>query len=134
MLETKTDLATPALPYAHRAGDIDINLLRIHQAMMTACRPIEWQGVREVSCFAALTSNEWVSPGFGPVLEHNRFSGLDDEAFVAKRSALNAYAAEMREGPHVRSWEAVSVQAALCGAAAGMLRPEAFFVSRWLVS
>lgn len=132
-VETEIAQHNPDLIYTHHPGDLNIDHRRAHQAVMTACRPIEGLGVREIRCFEVLSSTEWAGPGLGPPFEPTLFIGLDDEAFAAKRSAFNAYAAEMREAPHPRSWEAVSALATLRGAAAGMPRAEAFFVSRRLV-
>lgn len=123
----------PDLIYTHHPGDLNIDHRRAHQAVMTACRPIQGRGVREIRCFEVLSSTEWAGPGLGPVFEPTLFIGLDDAAFAAKRAAFHAYAAEMRASPHPRSWEAVTALAVLRGAAAGMPRAEAFFVSRRLV-
>lgn len=123
----------PDLIYTHHPGDLNIDHRHAHQAVMTACRPIEGRGVREIRCFEVLSSTEWAGPGLGPVFEPTLFIGLDDAAFAAKRAAFNAYAAEMRPLPHPRSWEVISALAVLRGAAAGMPRAEAFFVSRRLV-
>lgn len=132
-VEDEIASSAPSLVYTHHAGDLNIDHRRAHQAVMTACRPIAGRSVREIRCFEVPSSTEWAGPGLGPAFEPTLFVGLDAEALAAKRAAFDAYAAEMRDPPHPRSWEAIEALATLRGAAAGMPRAEAFTVPRRLV-
>lgn len=123
----------PELVYTHHTGDLNVDHRCAHQAVMTACRPLPGRRVREIRCFEVPSSTEWSGPGLGPAFEPTLFVGLDEAALAAKRAAFDAYAPEMRDPPHPRSWSAVSALAALRGAAAGLDAAEAFVVTRRIV-
>lgn len=123
----------PTLVYTHHAGDLNIDHRRAHQATMTACRPLPGRRVREIRCFEVLSSTEWGGPGVGPPFDPTLFVGLDPDALAAKRSALEAYAPEMRAAPHPRSWETVAALATLRGSAVGLPAAEGFVVARRIV-
>jgi LmbE family N-acetylglucosaminyl deacetylase len=133
VVEGEIEACNPDLVYTHHAGDLNVDHRRAHQAVMTACRPIQGRTVREIRCFEVPSSTEWAGPGLGPSFEPTLFIGLDAKALAAKREAFDAYAAEMRDPPHPRSWDAVSALATLRGAAAGFAHAEAFTVPRRLV-
>jgi len=120
----------PTLVYTHHAGDLNIDHRRAHQAAMTACRPLPGRRVREIRCFEVLSSTEWGGPGMGPSFDPTLFIGLDTDALAAKRSALEAYAPEMRDAPHPRSWETVAALATLRGSAVGLPAAEGFVTAR----
>jgi len=122
----------PSIVLTHHAGDLNVDHRRVHQAVMTACRPQQGQPVRTLLAFAVPSSTEWQPPGSGSAFEPNWFVDISD-TLAAKRAALEAYHEEMRPWPHPRSLEAVEHLARWRGAAVGCEAAEAFVLVRFMV-
>ncbi|MEW5728901.1 MAG: PIG-L deacetylase family protein [Pseudomonadota bacterium] len=121
----------PAVVYTHHAGDLNIDHRLVHQAVLTACRPLPGGTVRIIRSFETPSSTEWAGPGADVAFLPNRFVDVSD-TLDAKMAALDCYASEMRSFPHARSAEAVTALARWRGASAGMAAAEAFMVLREL--
>lgn len=119
----------PEVVYTHHAGDVNIDHRRIHQAAVTACRPLPGQCVQQLLFFEVASSTEWQPPGSAPAFLPNHF--VDISTTLAKKlAALQAYECEMREFPHARSIEAVRHLACWRGATVGRDAAEAFVLGR----
>ena len=119
----------PDTVLTHHAGDLNIDHRRVHQAVMTACRPQPGHPVRTILCFEVPSSTEWQVPGGGEPFVPNWFEDIT-ETLPQKLKALEAYAMEMRDWPHTRSIEAVEHLARWRGATVGVEAAEAFMVAR----
>lgn len=119
----------PSLVYTHFNGDLNIDHRRIHDAVLTACRPTPGQSVKSILQFEIPSSTEWQSPNpsgsFSPSWHNDITAQLDK-----KLTALKAYESEMRPWPHARSLEAVSALAQWRGASVGVRAAEAFVLAR----
>lgn len=129
-VELAVDRWKPTVVYTHHAYDLNVDHRIVHEAVMTACRPMPTQSVRQIFCFEVSSSTEWQMPGLG---------SFTPQVFVdisahweTKKAALACYASEMRPWPHVRSMEAVEHMARLRGASVGCAAAEAFMVARLL--
>lgn len=121
----------PDTVVTHHAGDLNIDHRRVHQAVMTACRPQHGHPVRTLLCFEVPSSTEWQPPGSGIPFEPGWF--VDISATLApKLAALDAYSAEMRDSPHPRSREGIEHLARWRGATVGCHAAEAFMLARAL--
>ncbi|WP_159309741.1 PIG-L deacetylase family protein, partial [Spiribacter roseus] len=96
----------PDTVLTHHAGDLNIDHRRVHQAVMTACRPQPGHSVRTILCFEVPSSTEWQVSGGGEAFVPNWFDDIT-ETLPQKLKALEAYATEMRDWPHTPSTEAV---------------------------
>jgi LmbE family N-acetylglucosaminyl deacetylase len=115
----------PDTVYTHHGGDLNIDHRIVHEAVVTACRPLPGTVVRRLYCFETVSSTEWATSSIGTPFVPNHFVGV--EAFMAtKLAALDCYASEMRPFPHARSVEAIESLAALRGAQSGLAAAEAF--------
>ncbi len=121
----------PSIVITHHAGDLNIDHRRVHQAVMTACRPQQGHPVRTLLAFEVPSSTEWQPPGSGSAFEPNWFVDISD-TLAAKHAALEAYHEEMRDWPHPRSLEAVEHLARWRGATVGCEAAEAFVLLRQL--
>lgn len=122
----------PGIVYTHHGGDLNIDHRIVHQAVLTACRPLPAVPVRAVYAFETVSSTEWAGPSLESAFRPARF--VDITAHLdAKIKALECYAEEMRPFPHARSLESVTALARLRGASAGMAAAEAFDVVRELI-
>jgi len=121
----------PQVVYVHHSGDVNIDHRRLHEAVVTACRPIPGQPVRRLLSFEVASSTEWQPPGSAPAFQPNWFVDISAQ-WLRKREALEAYASEMRPWPHARSIEALEHLARWRGAQVGVEAAEAFCLLRQL--
>ena len=121
----------PKVVYVHHAGDVNVDHRRLHEAVVTACRPMPGQPVRRLLSFEVASSTEWQPPGSAPAFQPNWFVDISDQ-WPRKRQALEAYTHEMRPWPHARSIEALEHLARWRGAQVGVEAAEAFCLLRQL--
>ncbi len=121
----------PETVFTHHAGDLNIDHHRLHQAVATACRPQQGHPVKTLLCFEVPSSTEWQLPGSAPAFVPNWY--VDVSATIERKlSALEAYAAELRDWPHPRSRQGVEHLAFWRGATVGVGAAEAFVLGRQL--
>jgi N-acetylglucosamine malate deacetylase 1 len=117
----------PSLVFTHNAGDVNVDHQIIHDAVVTACRPLPGSSVKELLFFEVPSSTEWrpatSRPVFAPSVYYNIAKQLPK-----KLKALKAYASEMRPFPHPRSLKAVEALAIWRGASSGHDAAEAFAI------
>ena len=122
----------PDCVYVHHAGDVNVDHRRLHEAVVTACRPTPGHVVKRLLSFEVASSTEWQPPGSAPAFQSNWFVDISDQ-WERKRHALLAYSSEMRGWPHARSLEAVEHLARWRGAQVGVEAAEAFCLLRQLI-
>ncbi|MBK1633381.1 GlcNAc-PI de-N-acetylase [Thiohalocapsa halophila] len=119
----------PDSVFTHHAGDLNIDHRRVHQAVVTACRPQRGHPVKTLLTFEVPSSTEWQPPGSGKPFAPNWF--VDISATLAQKlAALDAYAQELRDWPHPRSRQGVEHLARWRGATVGCEAAEAFVIAR----
>ena len=118
----------PEIVYTHHVGDLNVDHVACHYAVLTACRPQPGFCVRRIYGLEVASSTDWSSPGvdtFCPTRFVDISATLD-----AKRRALECYHREMRPFPHQRSYEALEALARWRGATVGLAAAEGFTVLR----
>jgi LmbE family N-acetylglucosaminyl deacetylase len=120
--------ASPDTIYTHHCGDLNIDHVVCHRAVMTACRPLPASSVRQIFAMEVVSSTEWTPDGLSS-FNPTRFVNISGTLAI-KRRALEVYVEEMRTFPHARSYEAVDALARWRGASAGLPCAEAFAVLR----
>lgn len=130
-VETLIAKHQPERVFTHHAGDVNIDHRRLHEAVVTACRPQPGHPVKTLLCFEVPSSTEWQLPGSAPAFTPNWFVNIS-ETFDRKLSALEAYADELRNWPHPRSRQGVEHLAHWRGATVGVDAAEAFMLGRQL--
>lgn len=131
-IEERIDRHQPQVVYVHHAGDVNIDHRRLHEAVVTACRPTPGHCVKRLLSFEVASSTEWQPPGSAPAFQPNWFVDISEQ-WDRKRLALEAYANEMRPWPHARSIQALEHLARWRGAQLGVEAAEAFCLLRQLV-
>lgn len=121
----------PQVVYMHHAGDVNVDHRRLHEAVITACRPTPGQPVRRLLSFEVASSTEWQPPGSAPAFQPNWFVDISAH-WGRKLKALEAYSNEMRAWPHARSIDALEHLARWRGAQVGVEAAEAFCLLRQL--
>lgn len=122
----------PECVYVHHAGDVNVDHRRLHEAVVTACRPTPGHVVNRLLSFEVASSTEWQPPGSAPAFQPNWFVDISDQ-WERKREALVAYASEMRDWPHAHSLEVDEHLAPWRGAQVGLEAAKAFCLLRQLV-
>jgi LmbE family N-acetylglucosaminyl deacetylase len=131
LIEARIEHHQPQIVYTHHAGDVNIDHRRLHEAVVTACRPTPSHPVKRLLSFEVASSTEWQPPGSAPAFQANWFVDISDQ-WERKRLALEAYASEMRPWPHARSIQALEHLAGWRGAQVGVEAAEAFCLLREL--
>lgn len=121
----------PDWVFTHHSGDVNIDHRRLHEAAVTACRPQYGHPVKTLLCFEVPSSTEWQLPGSAQVFAPNWFEDIS-HTLEHKLSALEVYAAELRNWPHPRSRQGVRHLAHWRGATIGVNAAEAFVLGRKL--
>lgn len=127
-IETKMQATQPKIIYTHHLGDLNIDHQITHKAVLTACRPQPNFCVKEIYAFEVLSATEWNSPNTQAFVP-NVFIDITNY-LPTKIKALQAYAEEMREAPHSRSFEHIEVLAKHRGYTVGMEAAEGFMLVR----
>jgi LmbE family N-acetylglucosaminyl deacetylase len=122
----------PQRVYTHHSGDVNVDHRIVHQAAVTACRPVPGQSVRSLLFFETPSSTEWQPAASDRLFAPNWFVPISS-TMDKKRKALAAYASEMREFPHSRSLAAIEHLAGWRGSCAGVPAAEAFMLGRTVV-
>lgn len=130
-VETLIAKHQPELVFTHHAGDVNIDHRRLHEAVVTACRPQHGHPVKTLLCFEVPSSTEWQLPGSAPAFMPNWFVDIS-ATLMRKLTALEAYAEELRSWPHPRSLQGVEHLAHWRGATVGVEAAEAFVLGRQL--
>ncbi|MEK3720382.1 PIG-L deacetylase family protein [Paenibacillus sp. FSL H8-0034] len=133
-VEEIVDQFRPDVIYSHHIGDVNIDHRRIHEAVVTACRPIPGNHlVKRLLFFEICSSTEWQLAGSAPPFVPNWFIDVSD-TLDKKMEALTAYDSEMRAWPHARSIKAVEHLSRWRGAVIGVEAAEAFILGRSIES
>ena len=129
IIENLVARLTPEVIYTHHAGDLNIDHMVVHRAVMTATRPMQGQPVREIYAFEIPSSTEWAFRRFEPSFRPNVFVDISDTLDVKVR-ALAHYETEVRPFPHPRSPEALQALGRRWGVVVGCQAAEAFELIR----
>lgn len=121
-IESVKDEVRPDIVYTHHYNDLNIDHRIAYNAVLTACRPIKEETVKEIYSFEIPSSTEWNYPY---VFSPNIF--VDITGTIDKKiEALKAYRTELKESPHPRSEELVRTTARRWGSVVGLNYAEAF--------
>jgi len=122
----------PSVVYTHFYGDLNIDHRITYQAVMTVCRPLPGQTVKEIYIFEIPSSTGWLSQSQESTFCPNRFIDISN-MIDRKMKALNAYKKEMCKFPHFRSTKGIKLMAQLRGVSVGISAAESFMVVRQII-
>jgi len=132
VIEAKIKEFSPDIVYTHHAGDVNIDHRRTHEAVIAATRPMPGVSIMKLLFFEVASSTEWQVPYSATPFTPNYFVNIS-QTLNLKIKALEAYASEMRDFPHPRSYQALEYLARWRGAIVGVDAAEAFFLGRAIV-
>jgi len=129
IIEELVERLRPKAIYTHSGGDLNIDHVIVHRAVLTATRPVRGSSVKEIYAFEVPSSTEWAFGQFGPGFRPNVFVDISS-TIDAKLKAMELYDTEVRSFPHPRSPEAIQATARRWGSVAGFESVEAFELIR----
>ncbi len=116
----------PQIIYTHSNKDLNVDHQLTMKAVMTAFRPQPNCTVEKIYGFEVLSSTEWNTEQFCPVM----FNVLNENHINKLEKSLELYKDEMRQEPHSRSIKNILRQRQYRGACVGHDYVEAFEVYR----
>ena len=129
LIEFNLNRIKPTVVYTHHSGDLNVDHRRLHEAVVTACRPKPNFFVKRILTFETLSSTEWQSHGNGAFFQPNWY--VDISSVLEKKiNALSFYDSEICDWPHPRSKEAIKCLANYRGSQIGKNAAEGFFLLR----
>jgi len=132
VVKTVEDLVAdlkPDIIYTHHGSDLNVDHQIVHQAVLTATRPMQGQPVREIYAFEVPSSTEWAFQRLEPPFRPNVFVDIAGTLNI-KLDAFSHYETEIRPFPHPRSLEAIEAIAKRWGSVVGCAAAEAFELVR----
>ena len=114
--------------YTHHGGDLNIDHVVVHRAVLTATRPMAACPVKQVYTFEIPSSTEWAFGEFD-LFQPNSFVDIST-TIEAKIKAMEMYKEEIRPFPHPRSPQALRAIALRWGSSVGVQAAEAFMLVR----
>jgi LmbE family N-acetylglucosaminyl deacetylase len=129
IVEKWVDLISPEIIYSHHPGDLNIDHVIVHRAVLTATRPMPGQRVREVYSFEIPSSTDWAFNHGETLFRPNVFCDIST-TLDKKLQALSLYKTETRNPPHPRSRKAIQNMARRWGSIVGCQAAEAFELIR----
>lgn len=130
VIEKEKNEFQPDIIFTHHGGDLNIDHQRTFQAVMTATRPMESEGVKTIITFETPSGTEWQAVNDPRHFEPNIFVEVSEKDIQAKIEGMEAYEFEKRTYPHPRSPEALEILAKQRGIMVGKQYAEAFQLVR----
>jgi LmbE family N-acetylglucosaminyl deacetylase len=129
LVEKLIDNVQPHVVYTHHSGDLNIDHVITHRAVLTATRPSAGHRVNEIYAFEVPSSTEWAFGQFGTTFRPNIF--VDISATIdTKIKAMQLYQSEVQPYPYPRSIENLQTIAHRWGSTVGLDAAEAFELIR----
>lgn len=122
----------PSIIYTHHYGDLNIDHCIAYRAVLTACRPVKDETVREIYSFEIPSSTEWSGPDKETYFIPDRFVDIS-KTIETKIKALSCYKNEIRTYPHPRSMKSVKLLGARRGSEVGLKFAESFQTIRSII-
>jgi LmbE family N-acetylglucosaminyl deacetylase len=129
IVEDLIEMIKPQVIYTHHPGDLNIDHVVTHRAVITASRPQGGVPVKAIYAFEVPSSTEWTFGQTLPPFRPNVFVDIS-ETVERKVKAMSMYETEIRSFPHPRSPEALRVIARRWGSVVGYQAAEAFELIR----
>ena len=130
VIEKEKQNMDPSIIFTHHGGDVNIDHQRTFEAVITATRPMENEGVKTLITFETPSGTEWRASSDPRHFIPNMFVSISEENLKAKINGMECYKYEKRTYPHPRSPEALRILAQQRGVIIGKEFAEAFMIIR----
>jgi len=118
----------PEIIYTHFYGDLNIDHQITSQAVLTSCRPVRQETVKEIYAFEVPSSTDW---NYKTTFSPNVYIDIS-KTINKKIRAIKVYKSEIRPWPHPRSVKAIKLLAEKRGCDVGLNFAESFELVRCL--
>ncbi len=125
IIEDLIESLKPEIVYTQHGGDLNIDHVITHRAVITATRPKANCPVKTLYAFEVPSSTEWAFAQFAPLFRPNVFMDITI-TLDTKIKAIQIYESECQPFPHPRSPEALRANAQRWGSVVGIEAAEAF--------
>lgn len=129
-IEKEKEEFNPEIIFTHHGGDVNIDHQRTFESVITACRPLQNEGVKSIITFETPSGTEWRASSDPKNFIPNLFIEVSKENMNAKIKGMESYEFERRDFPHPRSSEALKILAQRYGVMMGGEMFEAFQIIR----
>ncbi|ETR66743.1 MAG: LmbE family protein [Candidatus Magnetoglobus multicellularis str. Araruama] len=129
-VEIKKQEIKPEIVFTHHAHDLNIDHRKTFQAVLTACRPMQDETVREIYSFEVPSSTEWQVQTSVNVFLPTLYITIAESHLKAKIDAMEIYTSEVRDSTHPRSENALKLLAEWRGLSIGTRFAECFEMVR----
>ena len=129
VIEKTVNAIKPDIVYTHHKGDINKDHRLVYESTLVACRPTAGQCAKQLLCYQVPSSSEWCGPNAEEIFIPNVFEEIETYA-KTKHQAILTYKTEIREYPHPRSLEYVTLWDKSTGMKVGLKQAEAFRLIR----
>ncbi len=130
VIEKEKEIFKPDVIFTHHGGDLNIDHQKTFEAVMTACRPLVEEKVKNIITFEVPSSTEWCSSANPNKFSPNLFIEVSENNISKKIEAMEKYEFERREYPHPRSPQALRILAQKRGIDVGKNFVESFCIIR----
>lgn len=131
-VEKIAKLTKPNIVYTHHHGDLNIDHVLSHKAVLTAFRPLPDRVTTDIYGFEVLSSTAWSAPSAENFFSPHRFVNVSG-FWLNKIAAMKKYDSEVRPFPHARSYKAIEALAVWRGGLVGLEKAEAFTIIRQII-
>ncbi len=122
----------PEILFTHHRGDSNTDHQIVFKATVAAARTLQRNSLKRVLCYEVPSSTEQAPPFPEYAFIPNVFVDITSTLHI-KLAAMRAYRSEVKEYPHPRSIEALTVHAQYRGIKVGLKATEAFELVREIV-
>ena len=131
-IERVKKIVTPTTIFTHHYGDLNVDHCIVYKALLTACRPLKGESVKEIYSFEVPSSTGWSGPDKEKRFIPDRFVDIS-KTIEKKIEAMAYYKNELRKYPHPRSLKGMKLLAQKRGVEVGIKYAEAFETIRVVV-
>ena len=130
LIEKEKKTFEPDIIFTHHGGDLNIDHQRSFEAVITACRPMQYEKVKHIFTFETPSGTEWRVPSDPRHFLPNFFMEVEEADIDAKIKGMESYEFEKRAFPHPRSPEALKAYCRRNGIIVGLPYAEEFCLIR----
>ena len=130
VIEKEKKIFNPSVVFTHHGGDLNIDHQKTFEAVMTSCRPLDYEVVKTIITFETPSGTEWRASSDPKHFLPNLYFQISNENLEAKIKGMQSYEFESRTYPHPRSPEALRIYAQKNGINVGVPFAEAFCLIR----
>ena len=131
VIEKTVEQIDPDVVFTHFYADVNVDHQMVYRSVLVACRPLPGRRLKGLLLFNTPSSTEWAPQQTNSVFCPNYYVDISSTS-KRKYTAMQQYAAEIREYPHPRSIEYLKVNDAATGLKVGLEKAEAFMIARYL--